>query len=61
MDVQAFVTQTLLALVRHGLTAAGLVGTVGEEGMTQIAGVVALVVGFGWSLARKWIAARSAA
>jgi hypothetical protein len=60
MDVQAFVVQAVMAAVRHGLTAGGLVGVVGsEESMAQIAGVVALVVGGAWSLWRKWTAAKA--
>ena len=60
MDVQAFLVQALMAAIRHGLTATGLVGVVGsEQSMAQIAGVVALVVGGGWSLLRKWTAAKA--
>jgi hypothetical protein len=59
MDIQAFVTQAVLAAIRHGLTAAGAVGILGStETMAQIAGVVALIVGGAWSLWRKWSAAK---
>jgi hypothetical protein len=62
MDVQGFVVQSIMAAIRHGLTAGGLVGIVGsDQSMAQIAGVVALVVGGAWSLWRKWAAAKKPA
>lgn len=59
VDLKAFVIQALLAAIRHGLTAGGVYGAVGEEGMAQIAGVLAILVGGAWSLARKWAQAKA--
>ena len=60
MDIKAFLVQAIMAVIRHALTAGGLVEVVGsDQSMTQIAGVVALVVGGAWSLYRKWSAAKA--
>ncbi len=50
--------ETLLALVRHGLTAGGSFFVV--EGMAttmqieNVAGAAVTIAGFGWSMWRKW-------
>ena len=45
--------QLFSLLVRHGLTAVGLVGVVSPEEQTKIAGAIAMLVGVAWSIARK--------
>lgn len=40
--------------IRHGLTAIGLGSVVTDDGLQQLAGALALIVGFGWSLIKEW-------
>jgi hypothetical protein len=48
------VTQILLAVVRHAMTALAPLGvTVSDDWMVQTTTVIVGLVGFGWSVARK--------
>jgi hypothetical protein len=52
--------RTIIAsLLRHGLTALGLMGTVSDEQLGQIAGAIAIVLGLAWSWWQKRQAARA--
>ncbi len=50
--------ETILALIRHGLTAFGglLVssGLAAEGDIETVAGAAVVIIGFSWSLWRKW-------
>lgn len=49
----AMLAPTLALLIRHGLTAAGMLGLVTGTQIEALAGGLAVAVGLGWSLYQK--------